>query len=96
MWVRGDQKCKCRGMVHSILGLRVTFPYEEGAGGEPKHMAFYLQDGAGWVPLMAFNASGFGPIWSDSKEEEKPAIQILCKTIEINGTKQDSFVFRLI
>lgn len=82
------------GKKRGSLSLDCILPFHMAA--EPKHMVLHLQDGAGWVSWMAFNARRFSPIWSASKEEEKPAIQILCKTIEINGTKQDSSVFCLI
>jgi len=89
-------KCRHRQIVHSILGLHITAPYGGGVG--VSQNIWYsickmeLAGSHGWL-LMQVDSAWFG---LPPKKAEMPVIQILCKTIEINGTKQDSFVFCLI
>lgn len=81
--VRDDRKCRCREMACSILGRHIAVPYGRG---EAKHMACHLQDGAGWVPWMAFNASRLSLIWSASKGQGKPVTQMLLELMAQNKT----------
>lgn len=92
LWVRGDREGGGKEVVLSIPGFHITTPYEGLVKTYGVPSARW-----GWLGLMnGFNASRFSLIWSASKGKEKPVIQIVCKIIEINGIKQDSFVFCLI
>lgn len=91
-----NQKCRRGEIVHSILGLHMTTPYGGRAGASPNIWCSICKMGlAGsheWLLIQVDSAwLGLPP-----KEAEKPVLQIFCKTIEINGTKQVSFVFCLI
>lgn len=61
-------------------------------GAEPKHMDPHLLGRPGLAPWMVCNARRFIQIWASSKARGEPMTQILCKAIETNGTKQQSFV----
>lgn len=65
-------------------------------GAEPKHMDLHLLGRPGLAPWMVYNAHRFIQIWDSSKARGEPMTQILCKAIETNGTKQQSFVSCLI
>lgn len=65
-------------------------------GAEPEHMDLHLLGRPGLAPWMLYNARRFIQIWDSSKARGEPMTQILCKAIETNGTKQQSFVSCLI